>query len=224
MSIGRHPWLTSTDLIKEITEVNTTLLNHGLQLDFSMDNTERHRMAVKVVSSYDDGIFIVDDKSINTATNSFVNTMKNRLRVIVNHVEFLAFVIESVSKMKELDEHLVVGNLTFKCSRKTDDGEVIFVFERGIYAFGGGTFSYRKAINSVELILDIEDLDTEVTSVDIEDLPKDLKIRLNIDHIDGFDTLTVSGTLTKEYERLTIGASRDSAKDVIEAIRYLEKL
>lgn len=224
MSIGRHPWLTSTDLIKEITEVNTTLLNHGLQLDFSMDNIERHRMAVKVVSSYDDGIFIVDDKSINTATNSFVNTMKNRLHVIVNHVEFLAFVIESVSKMKELDEHLVVGNLTFKCSRKTDDGEVIFVFERGIYAFGRGTFSYRKAINSVELILDIEDLDTEVTSVDIEDLPKELKIRLNLDYIDGFDTLTVSGTLTKDYERLTIGSSRDSAKDIIEAIRYLEKL
>lgn len=224
MSIGRHPWLTSTDLIKEITEVNTTLLNHGIQLDFSMDNIERHRMAVKVVSSYDDGIFIVDNKSINTATNSFVNTMKNRLHVIVNHVEFLAFVIESVSKMKELDEHLVVGNLTFKCSRKTDDGEVIFVFERGIYAFGGGTFSYRKANNSIELILDIEDLDTEVTSVDIEDLPKDLKIRLNIDHIDGFDTLTVSGTFCKEYERLTIGNSRDSAKDVIEAIRYLEKL
>ena len=224
MSIGRHPWLTSTDLIKKITEVNTTLLNHGLQLDFSMDNIERHRMAVKVVSSYDDGIFIVDDKSINTATNSFVNTMKNRLYIIANHVEFLAFVIESISKMKELDENLIVGNLTFKCSRKTDDGEVIFVFERGIYAFGGGTFSYRKAINSVELILDIEDLDTKVTSVDIEDLPKELKIRLNLDHIDGFDTLTVSGALTKEYERLTIGASRDSAKDVIEAIRYLEKL
>ena len=224
MSIGRHPWLTSTDLIKEITEVNTTLLNHGLQLDFSMDNIKRHRMAVKVVSSHDDDIFIVDDKSINTATNSFVNTMKNRLHVIVNHVEFLAFVIESVSKMKELDENLIVGNLTFKCSRKTDNGEVIFVFERGIYAFGGGTFSYHKAINSVELILDIEDLDTETTSVGISDLPKELKIRLNLDHIDGFDTLTVSGTLTKEYERLTIGASRDSAKDVIEAIRYLEKL
>ena len=224
MSIGRHPWLTSTDLIKEITEVNTTLLNHGLQLDFSMDNIERHRMAVKVVSSYDDGIFIVDDKSINTATNSFVNTMKNRLHVIVNHVEFLAFVIESVSKMKELDEHLVVGNLTFKCSRKTDDGEVIFVFERGIYAFGGGTFSYRKAINSVELILDIEDLDAETTSVGISDLPKELELRVNLDIINGFNTLTVSGTFCKEYERLTIGNSRDSAKDVIEAIRYLEKL
>lgn len=98
------------------------------------------------------------------------------------------------------------------------------MFERGIYAFGGGTFSYHKAINCVKLILDIEDLDTEVTSVDIEDLPKELKIRLNLDHIDGFDTLTVSGTFCKEYERLTIGNSRDSAKDVIEAIRYLEKL
>ena len=224
MIIENYSWLTNTDLIREITEVNTTLLNHGLQLDISMDNTERHHVTLKVVSSYDDNIFIADDKSINTTSNSFVNTMTNRLRIVANRAEFLAFVVESVSKMKELDEHLLVGNMIFKCSRKTDDGEVIFVFERGIYAFGGGTFSYHKAINCVELILDIEDLDTEVTSVDIEDLPKELKIRLNLDHIDGFDTLTVSGTFCKEYERLTIGASRDSAKDVIESIRYLEKL
>lgn len=224
MIVGNYSWMANAELLNEVTVVNSKLLKHGIHLDFSMDDTKRHHVTLKVVSSYDDGIFIVDDKSINTVTNSFVNTMKNRLRIIANRVEFLAFVIESVSKMKELDEHLLVGNLTFKCSRKTDDGEVIFMFERGIYAFGGGTFSYWKAINSVELILDIEDLDTEVTSVDIEDLPKELKIRLNLDHIDGFDTLTVSGTLTKEYERLTIGASRDSAKDVIEAIRYLEKL
>lgn len=150
--------------------------------------------------------------------------MKNRLHVIVNHVEFLAFVVESISKMKELDEHLLVGNMIFKCSRKTDDGYVIFEFKRGLYAFGGGTFNYCKANNSVELILDIEDLDTETTSVGILDLPKELELRLNLDHIDGWETLTVSGTLTKEYERLTIGSSRDSAKDVIKAIRYLEKL
>lgn len=224
MIIGNYSWMTNTELLNEVTVVNSKLLNHGIHLDFSMDDTKRHHVTLKVVSSYDDGIFIVDDKSINTATNSFVNTMKNRLRIIANHVEFLAFVIESISKMKESNEWIPVKNLTFKCNRKTDDGKVIFELNRGIYVHGGGVFSYRKAINSVELILDIEDLDTEVTSVDIEDLPKELKIRLNLDHIDGFDTLTVSGTLTKEYERLTIGASRDSAKDVIEAIRYLEKL
>lgn len=224
MIIGNYSWMTNAELLNEVTVVNSKLLKHGIHLDFSMDNTERRNMTLKVVSSCDDSIFITDDKSINTTSNSFVNTMTNRLRIVANRAEFLAFVAESVSKMKELDEHLLVGNMIFKCSRKTDDGEVIFVFERGIYAFGGGTFSYRKAINSVELILDIEDLDTEVTSVDIEDLPKELKIRLNLDHIDGFDTLTVSGTFCKEYERLTIGASRDSAKDVIESIRYLEKL
>lgn len=224
MIIENCPWVTSTKLINEIMVVNAKLSNHGLHLDFSMDDTKRRHATMKVVSAYDDTIFIVDDELINITTNSFVNTMKNRLHVIANRIDFLAFVVESISKMKELDEHLLVGNMIFKCSRKTDDGEVIFVFERGIYAFGGGTFNYCKANNSVELILDIEDLDTETTSVDISDLPKELKIRLNLDRIDGFDTLTVSGTFCKEYERLTIGASRDSAKDVIEAIRYLEKL
>lgn len=224
MIIENYSWMTNVELLNEVTAVNSKLLNHGIHLGFSMYDTERHHVTLKVVSSYDDNIFIVDDKSIDTTTDSFVKTMKNRLHVIVNHVEFLAFVVESVSKMKELDEHLLMGNMIFKCSRKTDDGYVIFEFKRGLYAFGGGTFNYCKANNSVELILDIEDLDTETTSVGISDLPKELKIRLNLDRIDGFDTLTVSGTFCKEYERLTIGASRDSAKDVIEAIRYLEKL
>lgn len=224
MIIENYSWMTNAELLNEVTVVNSKLLNHGIHLGFSMDDTERHHVTLKVVSSYDDNIFIADDKSINTTSNSFVNTMKNRLRIIANRVEFLAFVIESVSKMKELDEHLLVGNMIFKCSRKTDDGYVIFEFKRGLYAFGGGTFSYWKANNSVELILNVEDLDTETTSVGISDLPKELELRLNHDIIDGFDTLTVSGTLTKEYERLTIGNSRDSAKDVIEAIRYLEKL
>lgn len=224
MVIGNDSWMTNAELLNEVTVVNSKLLNHGIHLGFSMDDTERHHVTLKVVSSYDDNIFIVDDKLINTTTDSFVNTMKNRLHIIANHVEFLAFVVESVSKMKELDEYLRVENLRFKCNRKTDDGKVIFELNRGIYVRGGGVFSYFKSNSSVEFILDIEDLDTETTSVDISDLQKELELEVNLDYIDGFATLTVSGTLTKEYECLTIGASRDLAKDVIEAIRYLEKL
>ena len=224
MIIENCPWVTSTELINEIMVVNAKLHSHGLHLDFSMDDTKRRYATMKVVSNDDNDIFIVDDELINTNTNAFENKMKNRLRIIANRVEFLAFVIESVSKMKELDEYLRVENLRFKCNRKTDDGEVIFEFKRGLYAFGGGTFNYCEANNSVELILDIEDLDTEVTSVDIEDLPKNLSLKVNIDCIDGYDTLTVNGTLTKEYERPTIDGAIDLAKDFHETIRYLEKL
>lgn len=224
MIIENCPWVKSTELINDIMVVNATLSNHGLHLDFSMDDTKRCNATMKVVSNCDNDIFIVDDELINTDTKSFENKMKNRLCIIANRVEFLAFVMESVSKMKELDEHLLVGNLRFKCSRKTDDGEVIFEFERGLYAFGGGVFSYWKANNSVELIFDIEDLDTDGTCVDISDLPKELELQLNLDSIDGFDTLTVKGTLTKEYECSTIDVASDLAKDVVEAIHYLEKL
>lgn len=224
MIIENCPWVKSIELINDIMVVNATLSNHGLHLDFSMDDTKRCNATMKVVSNCDNDIFIVDDELINTDTKSFENKMKNRLCIIANRVEFLAFVMESVSKMKELDEHLLVGNLRFKCSRKTDDGEVIFEFERGLYAFGGGVFSYWKANNSVELIFDIEDLDTDSTCVDISDLPKELELQLNLDSIDGFDTLTVKGTLTKEYECSTIDVASDLAKDVVEAIHYLEKL
>lgn len=224
MIIENCPWVTSTELINEILSTNAKLANHGLYLDFSMDDTEHRCATMKVVSACDENIFIIDYELINTTTKSFENKMKNRLRIIVNRVEFLEFVIESVSKMRELDKHLLVGNLRFKCSRKTDDGKVTFEFERGIYAFGGGVFNYCKSNNSTELILCIEDLDTESTCVDISDLPKELELQLNLDSIDGFDTLTVKGTLNKEYEHMTIDNANDLAKDFKEAIRYLEKL
>lgn len=224
MIIENCPWVTNNALINEIMVVNAKLHSHGLHLDFSMDDTKRRMATMKVVSNYDDDIFIVDDELINTTTNAFENKMKNRLRIIANRVEFLAFVIESVSKMKELDEYLRVENLRFKCNRKTDDGKVIFELNRGIYVRGGGVFSYFKSNSSVEFILDIEDLDTETTSVDISDLPKELELEVNLDYVDGFATLTVSGTLTKEYERLTIDGASDLANDFHETICYLEKL
>lgn len=76
----------------------------------------------------------------------------------------------------------------------------------------------------MELTFVIEDLDTESTCVDISDLPKELELQLNLDTIDGFDTLTVKGTLTKEYDCRTLEVASDLAKDVIETIHYLEKL
>lgn len=224
MIIDNYPWLKSNDLTRKIAGLTVELMKHELLLDLSMDKLNKNHVVLKVVSMYDNNIVIVDGKSINTDTDSFVKTMKNRLQIITNHIEFLAFVVESISKMKESDEHLLVGNLRFSCARKTDDGYVTFEFERGIYAFGGGTFNYCKAANSVELVFDVEDLDTETTSVDISDLPKELELRLNLDHIDGWETLTVSGTFCKEYEHLTLASADELAKDFKETIRYLEKL
>ena len=185
MIIDNYPWLKSNDLTRKIAELTVELMKHELLLDLSMDKLNKNHVVLKVVSMYDNNIVIVDGKSINTDTDSFVKTMKNRLQIITNHIEFLAFVVESISKMKESDKHLLVGNLRFSCARKTDDGYVTFEFERGIYAFGGGTFNYCKAVNSVELIFDIEDLDTETTLVDISDLPKELELRVNLDHMVG---------------------------------------
>lgn len=224
MIIDNYPWLKSNDLTRKIAELTVELMKHELLLDLSMDKLNKNHVVLKVVSMYDNNIVIVDGKSINTDTDSFVKTMKNRLQIITNHIEFLAFVVESISKMKESDKHLLVGNLRFSCARKTDDGYVTFEFERGIYAFGGGTFNYCKVANSVELIFDVEDLDTETTSVDISDLPKELELRLNLDHIDGWETLTVSGTFCKEYEHLTLASADELTKDFKESIRYLEKL
>ncbi len=48
--------------------------------------------------------------------------------------------------------------------------------------------------------------------------------RTNLDHIDGWETLTVSGTFCKEYEHLTLASADELAKDFKETIRYLEKL
>ena len=69
MIIGNYSWMTNAELLNEVTVVNSKLLKHGIHLDFSMDNTERRYMTLKVVSSYDDSIFIADDKSINTTSN-----------------------------------------------------------------------------------------------------------------------------------------------------------
>ena len=225
MVIENCPWVTNTELINEITVLNARLLMRDLQLDFSTEGAPKRHAKLQIISKCDERIIVTDDALVITSSdNAANNNMRRRLNIIANRIDFLAFVVESISKMKELDKHLLVGNMSFTCSRKTDDGHVTFEFERGLYAFGGGTFSYCKSNNSVELSVVIEDLDTDSTSVDISDLPKELELRLNLDHIDGFDTLTVSGEFCKEYECLVDDSTNDLAKDFKEAIHYLEKL
>lgn len=72
MIIENCPWVTNNELINEIMTVNAKLSNHGLHLDFSMNNNDRRYATMKVVSNYDNDIFIVDDELINTTTDSVV--------------------------------------------------------------------------------------------------------------------------------------------------------
>lgn len=60
--IGNYSWMANAELLNEVTVVNSKLLKHGIHLDFSMDDTERRYATMKVVSNYDNDIFIVDDE------------------------------------------------------------------------------------------------------------------------------------------------------------------
>lgn len=62
MIIGNYSWMANAELLNEVTVVNSKLLKHGIHLDFSMDDTERRYATMKVVSNYDNDIFIVDDE------------------------------------------------------------------------------------------------------------------------------------------------------------------
>ena len=224
MIIENCPWVTNNELINEIMTVNAKLSNHGLHLDFSMDDTKRRNATMKVVSNDDNDIFIVDDELINTTTNAFENKMKNRLRIIANRIEFLAFVIESVSKMKESDKFLSIHSLRIKFDYEPIFTIIEFGFSKDSGVYGGGSFKYYDSDKNIKFNFYTNRIDTQYYTVSIVDSPRDLDFEIDIDNIDGYYTLTVRGTSHKEYESVTDDCMNTLVKDFITATDYLVKL
>ena len=215
MIIENCPWVTSTELINDIMVVNATLSNHGLHLDFSMDDTKHHNATMKVVSNCDNDIFIVDDELINTATKSFENKMKNRLRIIANRVEFLAFVVSAVLQMdishmgKSFVAPIKLTDLKFECANKDRPASVSFNYNKDsdsrYNVSGGGVFEQQEYTALVQFRAWTSRIRIDASSIRIYELPKNVWFEIETESgYHGYIDVILYVGLSGEYDSLTL--------------------
>lgn len=224
MIIERCPWVKNTELINEIMQLNSKLSTHDLQLDFSTSPDDEYVTDIVISSNLDETIIVKFSMFENVSRRAFNNNMTNKLRILSEKVEFIKFVIDSILKMKESDKFLSIHSLRIKFDYEPIFTIIEFGFSKDSGVYGGGSFKYYDSDENIKFNFYTNRIDTQYYTVNIADSPRDLDFEIDLDNIDGYYTLTVSGTSHREYESLTDDCMNTLVKDFITAIDYLVKL
>lgn len=224
MIIENYSWITNTKLINEIMTLDAKLSTHELQIDFSSSPDGEYVTDILISSSLDETITIKFSMLESINRKAFNSNVKKKLRMLSEKVEFVKFVVDSILKMKESDKFLSIHSLYIKFDYAPSFTAIEFGFSKDSGVYGGGAFKYYDCDKTIKFNFYTNHIDTQYYTVDVVDLPSDLDIEVNIDHIDGYYTLTVRGTSHKEYERLTDDCMNALVEDFIKASDYLEKL
>lgn len=224
MIIENYSWLTNKKLINEIMTLNAKLSTPELQIDFSTSPDGEYVTDILISSSLDETIAIKFSMLESINRKAFNSNVKKKLRMLSEKVEFIKFVVDSILKMKESDKFLSIHSLYIKFDYATMFTAIEFGFSKDSGVYGGGAFKYHDCDKTIKFNFYTNHIDTQYYTVDVVDLPSDLDLEINIDHIDGYYTLTVRGTSHKEYERLTDDYMNALVEDFIKATDYLEKL
>lgn len=223
MIIENYSWLTNTKLINEIMTLNTKLSAHELQIDFLTSPDGECVTDILISSSLDETIAIKFSMLESINRKAFNSNVKKKLRMLSEKVEFIKFVVDSILKMKESDKFLSIHSLYIKFDYAPIFTAIEFGFSKDSGVYGCGAFKYYDCDKTVKFNFYTNHIDTQYYTVDVVGIPSDLDLEINIDHIDGYYTLTVRGTSHKEYEGLTDDCMNALVEEFIKATDYLEK-
>lgn len=218
-------WVNDKELMNDIINLDNKLSNYGLTLDWCTSDVDESIVALKVVSKTDDGIAIRDSGFIHTHSYLWQHKLKTRLQLISERVEFIAFVHDSILKLKKLDKFLSCGGLRFVRHYDSDDGGLNFDFKKGLDLVGSGHFYYTQDDNGVGIVVGSHGIAIECPSLlDVSDLPYNLSLEINVYNVDGHIKSTVNGTLRKTYRSLSVNDKLALVDDFNTAMDYLNKL
>lgn len=225
MIVKNWNWVNDEVLVNDIINLDNKLSNYGLMLDWYTSEVSESIVALQFVSKIDGTITIKDSGFIHTHLLLWSDKLKTRLQIIAKRVEFIAFVHDSILKLKNSDERLLFCGLRFVCHYDCDDAGVDFNFSKDSVIEGNGHFKHNQDVDGVSIVVGNHALVVESPSLlDITDLPHDLSLEINVYNNDGFVESIVNGTLRKTYGSLTTSDIIVLVKDFNEMMNYLNKL
>lgn len=218
-------WVNDKALMDDIINLDNKLSNYGLTLNWCTSDVDESIVALKVVSKTDDRIAIRDAGFVHTHSDLWLDKLKTRLQIISKRVEFIAFVHDSILKLRNSDARLLFYLLRFVCHYDCDDAGIDFNFSKGSRIEGSGHFKHNQAIDGASIVVGSRGITIECPSLlDVSDLPHDLSLDISVRNDGGYIESTISGTLRKTYGSLTVGDKLALVEDFNETMNYLNKL
>jgi hypothetical protein len=225
-------FLSNTSLENKIQLLEDKLNKKQLTLDYRMKNNGNSRAVnLRVVSTQDESVVIVDANSFKLGTSIFVDKFTNRLEVIESKIDFLAFIVNAVLRVeishmgKRFVAPIKITGLQFKCANKDRPASVSFYYNKDSNSryetSGGGVFEQREHSTLTEFRVWTSRIRIDASSIRVNELPKNVWFEIETESgYRGYIDMILYVGLSGEYDRLTVEESKQVATDFYNMVEF----
>lgn len=208
-------FLANKSLENKIQSLDAKLNKKQLTLDYRIKNDGNSRAVnLRVVSTQDESVVIVDANSFKMSTSIFVDKFTNRLEVIESKIEFLVFVVNTVLHMeissmgKSFVRPIKITDLEFNCANKDRPAHVFFKYNKDSdrrYDIGGnGIIEQKEYSTSIQFRAWADRIRIDASSIQVWELPKNVWFEIETEiGYRGYIDMILNVGLNGEYDRLT---------------------
>lgn len=225
-------FLSNKSLENKIQKLEEKLNKKQLTLDYRIKNDGNSRAVnLRVVSTQDESVVIVDANSFKMSTSIFVDKFTNRLEAIESKIEFLAFVVNTVLRMeisnmgKPFVRPIKITDLEFNCANKDRPAHVFFKYNKDSdsrYNIGGsGIIEQKEYLTSIQFRAWVDRIRIDSSSIKVYKLPNNVWFEIETESgYRGYIDMILHVGLSGEYERLTLKEVKQVATDFSNMLEF----
>lgn len=225
-------FLSNTSLESKVQQLEEKLNKKQLTLDYRMKNNGNSRaINLRVVSTQDESVVIVDANSFKTDTAIFVDKFTNRLEAIESKIDFLAFVVNAVLRIeiahmgKPFVYPIKITDLQFQCANKDRPVHVSFEYNKdGDIRYdvsGSGAFEQEEYSTLTKFRACTGCIRIDASSIQVNELPKNVWFEIELESgYRGYVDMILYTGVSGEYDRLTIEESKQVATDFYNMVEF----
>ena len=225
-------FLSNKSLENKIQKLEEKLNKKQLTLGYRMKNNGHSRaINLRVVSTQDESVVIVDANSFKTGTSIFVDKFINRLEAIESKIDFLAFIVNAVLQIeishmgKSFVSPIKITDLKFTCANKDRPAYVSFEYNKDndsrYDVSGSGVFEQQECSMSIQFRAWTGRIRIDASSIRVNELPKNVWFEIETESgYRGYIDLMLYVGLSGEYDRLTIEESKQVATDFYNMVEF----
>ena len=218
-------FLSNKSLESKIQKLEEKLNKKQLTLSYRIKNNDNSRAVnLRVVSTQDESIVIVDANSFKMSTSIFVDKFTNRLEAIESKIELLAFVVNAVLRMeishmgKSFVRPIKITDLEFSCANKDRPASVSFKYNKDSDSrydiTGSGIFEQEEYSTSIQFRAWTDSIRIDASSIRIWRLPKNTWFENETESgYRGYIDMILNVGLSGENDRSTLKEAKQVAID-----------
>ena len=225
-------FLCNKSLENKIQQLENKLNKKQLTLDYRMKNNGNSlAVNLRVVSTQDETVVIVDANSFKMSTSIFVDKFTNRLEAIESKIDFLTFIVIAVLRIeishmgKMFVYPIKITDLQFKCANKDRPACVSFEYNKyGDSRYdvsGGGIFEQQEYSTLTEFRAWTNHIRIDASSIRVNELPRNVRFEIELESgYRGYVDMILYTGVSGKYDRLTLEESKHVATDFYNMMEF----